>query len=1119
LWSPGPGPTGSIEVGRVYLGRILQGVLVAIPLALTLALCGCGGGSGFVQPAQPPPPPQDFTITLSSSSLTVAQGASSAGISVSITGQNGFNGTVQVTLAGLPSGVASNPSSPFGAAAGASVSVVFGATANAATGNFTITAQGTSGSLSHMANLALTVLKNTGPPLPRTTFARTDSTTVLDDPPGEPHHRHIVYDPANKHLFVANSTMNRVEVFSTTDASRVAQIQVPGASSADLSADGATVWIGTVLEQIVAIDTISLRVKARYALQGLQPLPNTTFDRPEELLALSNGKLLIRLRQSEAAESLLALWDPASNVLTNLTSAEPPLFQSGLGAMARTSDHTKVLVAANDMSGELATFDSNGNVLVGPHGLGQGTIPLVTANADGSIFAAAFVSNGTAQVALLDSSLNPVGSPAVMSVQGLAFSRDGKSLFASNGIGSVPAITVFSTQSLQALGEVADAAIQGIRSEIEDADETQLLFGIGNRGVSFVDASNPAKLPASVPTLASAPSLRPPEGPNLGGTSTTLSGQNFESTALITFGSQAAANVNVMNSTQLQATSPPSVFNGAMNMTAYFPSGWLDIAPDAFSYGPQILQILPNAGSKNGGDTVQIYGYGFGTDATKLKVIIGGTNATVQKVENVTTVAGALGLDASYPYPIERITLSTPAGTAGKADITVTSAAGAITASSAFQFLQNLQFLGKPGFYTFLQYDKKRQFIYLSNIDHVDVLDLGAGQFHPKGIEPPGGPPPNAGLRGLALTPDASQLVVADFGAQNVYLFNPDTGSGSTVPVGGVPGFTNSGPARVAATSTQAVFVGLSGEGGSSGSCSACLGQMDLTANPPTIQPAPEPEVASLTGAPLVQGGVSGNRVFISFSSDPSSPVAFWDASSPNQFTTVAANTSATDLGAAADGTMFALQTKGNGTTEIRGADLTLAAVPASPELAQISGRMNVPGLTVHPSGALIYQPFLTGMPGAAGTNGGIDIIDAHSGVLRMRVILPQQLLTAADGFHGSFLATDENGQRLFAIASTDGTPQKAGVSVVTLAAVPLGIGTITPATAAAAGGTTLTIRGSGFQSGTKVSIGGQSATVTFVDINTLSVVTPAVTAGPQQLMVTNPDGESTSLDAAITAN
>src|SRR6266852_3440783 len=71
----------------------------------------------------------------------------------------------------------------------------------------------------------------------------------------------------------------------------------------------------------------------------------------------------------------------------------------------------------------------------------------------------------------------------------------------------------------------------------------------------------------------------------------------------------------------------------------------------------------------------------------------------------------------------------------------------------------------------------------------------------------------------------------------------------------------------------------------------------------------------------------------------------------------------------------------------------------------------------------LLYQPFLTSASGSASVKGGIDILDAHSGALRLRIFLPQQFLTDVDGLHGSFLATDENGQRLFAITSSDGTP------------------------------------------------------------------------------------------------
>jgi len=1044
------------------MGRLRLGVPVALTVAITVICFGCGGGQAGVQ--LPPPPPQDFTIAFSSNSLSIPQGSASTPVNVSVTGENGFTGTVQVNLAGLPAGVTTNPASPFGVAAGAGTSIIFGAAANAATGNFMVSAQGTSGALSHSANLSLTVQQSILSVLPRTSFIRTDSTAALDAPPDEPHHRHLAYDFANKHVFVANGAMNRVEVLSSMGFSHVAQIGVPAASSADLSADGATVWVGTLLEQAAAIDTSSLQVKARYTIQGLVPLPNTPFDRPEELLALSNGKLMMRLRQSGAAEALLALWDPATNNLTNLTSAAPPLFQSGVGPMARTGDHTKVLVAANDSSGQVALFDSNGNVIVGPQAPGNGTISFVAANTDGSRVAVALNSTGGSRLFLLNGSLQLVGGPANINVQGLAFSRDGSFLYVSDATTAAPVITILDGHDLHAIGQVPDPAIQGARSEIEEADETQLLFAIANRGVSFIDAATPGALPSSVPRVAAAPSLQPSEGPLAGGTPVVLAGQNFEATAHVIFGKQQASTASVTSSTQIQATSPPSVTNGPINMNAYFPSGWLAIAPDAFSYGPQILQVLPNAGTNSGGDAIQIYGYGFGSDPSKITVKIGGASATVEKVESVSTIVSSLGLDSTYPFPVERITVQTPPGTAGKADVSVASAAGSATNSKAFQFFQNSQTVMQPGFFRFLQYDQKRQLLYVSDTDHVTVFDPVAGLFRGGGLQPPGGPLPDTGIRGMSLTPDGSQLVVADFGAQNVYLIDPDTGVGTTVPVGGVPGFLNSGPARVAATSTQTVFVGLSGEGGASNGCSACLGQLDLTTNPPTIQPAPQPEITSLTGSPLVQGNAAGDHVYLSFASAPGGPVASWDASAPDQFTTSTANASTMDLGTAADGTMFALQA--NGATEIRGPDLSLDAAPVAAELAQIPGRIAVPGLTLHPSGALVYQPFLTGAPGSAAVKGGVDILDAHSGALRLRIFLPQQLMTDVDGLHGDFLTTDENGQRLFAITSSDGSVQNAGITVITLANVPLGIGSVSPATGTASGGTTITIRGSGFQTG-----------------------------------------------------
>ena len=238
---------------------------------------------------------------------------------LSVNPLNGFTGSVQVTLTGLPAGVISNPVSPFTVSAGSNTPVFSPPPQTPRQETPQLLLPAAAARFRHPANLALTIQTGIAANLPRTTYARTDSIPAADDPSGEPHHRHIAYDRAHQLVFVANRAMNRVEVFSSTTASRVAQVSVPGASSADLSADGTTVWIGTMTEQVAAIDTTSLQVKARYEIAGLQPLPNTLFDRPEELLALSNGNLMMRLRQSQTGEALLALGNPSSNTLTNLT--------------------------------------------------------------------------------------------------------------------------------------------------------------------------------------------------------------------------------------------------------------------------------------------------------------------------------------------------------------------------------------------------------------------------------------------------------------------------------------------------------------------------------------------------------------------------------------------------------------------------------------------------------------------------------------------------------------------------------------------------------------------------------------------------------------------------------
>jgi hypothetical protein len=1021
-----------------------------------------------------------------------------------------------VQILNLPSGVTTNPAGPFTVAMGQTVEVLFGAASNSSTGQFTLMAQGTRGTLSQSQNLSLTIQPGVPINLSATSFVENDSVPSVDAPPGQPPRRHIVYDQANQRFYVSDLAMNRVEVYSSATQTLQTTIAAPGASSVDLSSDGTTLWVGTNLEQIFAIDTASLQIKVRYPIAGLVPIPNTVFIRPTEALAMSSGQLMVRLRQPASSEALLALWNPPTNTFTNLTPLAPAVFQNGVGPLARSGDHTHLLAAANDSSGELAVFDGNGNLLAGPTAPMSGAISVTAANSNGSNFAVSISTGGSSQVLLLDQNLNLLGTYASPGSNGLVFSSNGQTLFVDEPYGNSSVVSVLSTANMQSTGQVPDLFIQGVPTNIQEIGANSLLVGVNNRGIAFLDASQPTSLPQIAPIFSSVPVAQPSEGPALGGTALTLTGLNFASNPQLRFGASAPINATSASTTQLQVSSPASAANGPVNLTAYFPNGWLTLAPSSFSYGPTILRIFPNAGVPQGGDTVTVLGYGFGVSAGNVTVTLGGNAAGVQSASALPSFASAFGLPANYPFALEQIVITTPPGNPGKADITIQSPAGSTTSAKAFQYVSSSTTYPNSSLHKFILYDSSRQHLFLSATDHVDVFDLNALAFLSPLEPPPNGPPPDADLLGMALTPDFSQLVVSDFGAQSVYLVDPDgpTYNGTVVSVGGVSGFAASGPSRVAATNAQTVFVSLFGVGGTSGICSGCLGQLSLTASPPTFQTAAEPIISTQTGLPLLQSDAAGDLAYLAYDTSTGGPIALWNSATPGTFSLSTANDPATDLVTSGDGTSFALRS--NNTTEIRGANLSLFSSPASAELEIIPNRVAVPGIALHPSGALLYEPFLTGPPPSAppatGISGGIDIRDAHTGQLRLRVYLPEpfaMLNTDIDGLHGGFLTTDENGQRLFALTTN-------GLSILQLANVPLGIGTVLPSSGTVAGGTTVTIRGSGFVSGITATLGGQTATASLQDMNTLIITTPALPAGPQQLVLTNPDGESVSLDAAF---
>ena len=97
-----------------------------------------------------------FSLATSATSLTIPE-ASSGNSTISVSGVNGFAGSVNLTVTGLPSGVTAS-FSPLTATTTAPSKVTFNVGASASAGTYPVTITGTSGTLNSTIPISLTVV-------------------------------------------------------------------------------------------------------------------------------------------------------------------------------------------------------------------------------------------------------------------------------------------------------------------------------------------------------------------------------------------------------------------------------------------------------------------------------------------------------------------------------------------------------------------------------------------------------------------------------------------------------------------------------------------------------------------------------------------------------------------------------------------------------------------------------------------------------------------------------------------------------------------------------------------------------------------------------------------------
>jgi hypothetical protein len=137
-------------------------------------------------------------------------------------------------------------------------------------------------------------------------------------------------------------------------------------------------------------------------------------------------------------------------------------------------------------------------------------------------------------------------------------------------------------------------------------------------------------------------------GPPGGNTEVTISGTNLAGATAVKFGITDAVSFTVNSATTITARSPEAMTAGIVNVRVTTPVGTSVVSKkNQFKFKPSVYVVSPNSGSKAGGYTVQIGGYGFALGAatsftfgaTKAKSV----NCTASELCNVVVPKHAVG--------------------------------------------------------------------------------------------------------------------------------------------------------------------------------------------------------------------------------------------------------------------------------------------------------------------------------------------------------------------------------------------------------------------------------------------------------------------------------------------
>ena len=704
-------------------------------------------------------------------------GTLSPSVQVAVSGSNGFSGIVNVS-ASLPNGISCVSSACSGKlATGSSLTFQYASISTLAAGDYTITFTGASGNLSHKANVSVTV--NSAPPVPPNHSGMVFTGDFLPPSGG------VVYDKKRDHIYVANLQLSEVDVINPESLKIINRIPVPSPTNLDMTPDDATLYVGTSTQNLFAISTASLSVRARI------PFPESAY--PNWVTAMADGTVAVvsgcgTINACGRGGSLL-VYSPATGQWSypNLNGQQSAPTYSPLAVPS--ADRTKLFFCANSAmyetaTGQAVTSPFNCNFLAArPDGKGYAMLNYNTENT----------------VEFYDDNYNLLGTyqdPTTDKILGVVYSSDSSKLFmADTNYNLFPSIDVADSNSFQYLGQIPSEYSPEYGFRFYGVDGQNRLMGFDNDLLVLIDASmTPTTLPSTYPrgAIGGENVSMSPDNPS-SGLNTTFNASGFTDAPLVTFNGTPATNIEVTPSGV--AMTAPALGNVAQaDVNLYFPSGYFLLAPDAYSYKPTVLYADGDASGTTGGSTLTLYGFGFGSfSGNQVSVKIGGTEAT-----DIKTTGGFI---SPFAVPLNLMTATVPPGTAGTYDITVTTPAGSTIVPRGFTYAQRDDFLlpstASP-FQMILDKPRDRLLWTDSAANQLIVYSISSNQIEQQinvGNQP----------AGLALSTDGSKLLVALYGDDALKVYDADKLSFQqkiSMPAG-----SGSGPVFISAVANQNAFI------------------------------------------------------------------------------------------------------------------------------------------------------------------------------------------------------------------------------------------------------------------------------------------------------------------------